>query len=124
MAEKIDLVDFFTRKKKIEEDLAKELLEKHQELIKMIPPDANEYIINSSILADDWLTFLYSNTRSGSSNSDKIKDLNEYGFSSKADAIRKLKLLKEAWKDEVEVKICTKDWYVRVDFRLAGYKKE
>jgi len=117
MANDLNLQEFFESRAMIEKMLDDTLDQKLKVLLALVPQELETYF-KESVFDAKWLKQLYSNTLMYSSNSDKIKEPGSYGFKSKTDVVRKLKLLKEAWKDIIEVKIDDSDWYVEVRFKM------
>ena len=119
MENNLNLQEYFEAKNIIEKMLEDTLAQKLKDLLAIVPKELNTYF-SESIFDANWLKHLYSNTITGSNNSDKIKDPQIYGFkNSKADVVRKMNLLKEAWKGIVDVDIDSKSWYVEVRFRMV-----
>jgi hypothetical protein len=85
-------------------------------MLDLVPEGAKQYM-NEYLLTPEWLETLYNNSVNGSFNLDKIKELSDYGFKSNADAIRKLTLLKQEWKDVMDIKIADRG-YIEVKFKM------
>jgi hypothetical protein len=119
----IKLAEFFKNRKEQEEQLQKDLQTKAKQIDYLIPKEARGYTNEAMFHIDKWLLSLYTNTLAGSCNSDKIKELMDYGFTTQKDAKFRLALLKKAWKDEIEVKIIKESYYIKVEFRLIGVAK-
>lgn len=119
----IQLAGFFLLKQEQENQFAVELKIKAKQLYNLIPHVIRGYTDEVMFYMDKWLLDLYSNTKKGSCNSDKIKNLSDYEFISEEDAKSKLALLQVAWKDEVDVKIIEDTNYIKVEFRMIGIVK-
>ncbi len=107
---------FFKNKENIEQMLKEDLEMRIEIMLDLVPDGVKEYM-NQYLLTSEWLQALYNNSVRGDFNLDKIKELSDYGFKSNADAIRKLTLLKEAWKDVMEIKIADRG-YIEVKFKM------
>ncbi|MFZ2151387.1 MAG: hypothetical protein WAZ12_01140 [Candidatus Absconditicoccaceae bacterium] len=124
MANDLNLQEFFESRAMIEKMLDDTLEQKLKVLLALVPKELETYFQESSFDAK-WLKDMYSNTLMNSCNNDKIKEPESYGFKkSKADVVRKMKLLKEAWKDIIDVDIDNRSWYVEVRFKLILVAKK
>ncbi|MEI8252413.1 MAG: hypothetical protein WCG25_01350 [bacterium] len=108
---------FFENKLSIEQ-VFREDLEMRIEILLDIVPVGMETFINKDFLTPEWMQSLYENSLKGNCNLHKIEIFNDYGFTDKADAIEKFILLKEAWKDVIEIDISYKG-DVEIKFKMA-----
>lgn len=115
----LNLQEFFERKQRIEEDLKKELESQKDQLLGLVPDGLKKYVVESLFSYELWLQELYSKTLSGHSMRNKIQELRSHGFKGKKDTLRKLRLLKTAWKDVIKVEVSDEEWRIIVYFTLV-----
>lgn len=108
---------FFENKRDIE-NLFKEDLEIRIEILLGLVPEGVKEYMNEFLLTPEWIQALYENSVKGNFNLDKIRELGDYGFKSNDDAITKLNLLKEAWKEVIEINISDRG-YIEVIFKMV-----
>lgn len=124
MANDLNLQEFFESRAMIEKMLDDTLDQKVKVLLALVPQELETYF-KESVFDAKWLKQLYSNTLMYSSNSDKIKEPELYGFKkSKADVVRKMTLLKKAWEGIIDVDIDDSDWYVEIRFKMILAAKQ
>ncbi len=118
----IKLAEFFQKRKEQEAQLHKDLQTKAKQLHDLIPEAVKGYAKEALSNMEQWLLDLYSNTIAGSCNNDKCKNLSDYSFKSKKEAKSVMRLLKDAWKGEIDIKISDYN-YITVEFRMIGIVK-
>ena len=116
---------FFTRREEVYDECRNELVQIVNHLLWLIPEELStfkEEVFYSPELAIRFFEDLFKNSTNWTWNLDKIKNLSEYGFEDNGDAIEKLTLLSEAWKDLIDIEIIPpaewEDWYITVHYKL------
>jgi len=124
MTNDLNLQEFFESRIMIERMLDDVLEQKLKVLLALVPKELETYF-KESLFDANWLNNLYSNTIMFSCNNDKIKEPEIYGFQkSKADVVKKMTLLRKAWKGIIDVDIDNSNWYVEVRFKMILESKK
>lgn len=113
----VSIKELIENKKKADAEYQQELQQRMDKLIELIPEGLKTCMLNETNLNASWLEGLYSNTLNGTCNDIKIKSPEDYGFKSKKNVAEKFKALIAAWKGQVDIKINTKEWYAKIEFR-------
>lgn len=108
----------FEEKIAYEKLFKEQVVEKWNELKKLIPKELEKFINESIWDPYKWITELYTNTSMGSNNSNKIKNPEDYGFHDTEDCYRAMLTLKEAWKNTIRVQISNEEDYISVRYYL------